>query len=45
MQAQQLIRDGNLTAALAALQDAVRKNATDVKLRIFLFQLLAVLGQ
>lgn len=45
MDAQQLIRDGNLAAALAALQDAVRKNAADVKLRIFLFQLLAVLGQ
>lgn len=45
MHAQQLIREGNLAAALAALQDAVRKNAGDVKLRIFLFQLLAVLGQ
>lgn len=45
MQAQQLIRDGNLAGALAALQDAVRKNPADVKLRIFLFQLLAVLGQ
>lgn len=45
MQAQQLIRDGNLAGALAALQDAVRKNAADAKLRIFLFQLLAVLGQ
>ena len=45
MSAQQLIRDGNLAAALAALQGAVRKNAADVKLRIFLFQLLAVLGQ
>ena len=45
MPAQQFIRDGNLTGALAALQGAVRKNAADVKLRIFLFQLLAVLGQ
>ena len=45
MPAQQFIRDGNLTGALAALQNAVRKNAADVKLRIFLFQLLAVLGQ
>jgi type VI secretion system protein ImpE len=45
MDAQQLIRDGNLPAALAALQDAVRKNAADAKLRIFLFQLLSVMGQ
>jgi type VI secretion system protein ImpE len=45
MLAQQLIRDGNPGAALAALQDAVRKDAADVKLRIFLFQLLAVMGQ
>lgn len=45
MDAQQFIRDGNLPAALAALQDAVRKNAADAKLRVFLFQLLAVLGQ
>ncbi|MET0857454.1 MAG: type VI secretion system accessory protein TagJ [Telluria sp.] len=45
MLAQQLIRDGNPAAALAALKDAVRKDAADVKLRIFLFQLLAVMGQ
>jgi type VI secretion system protein ImpE len=45
MLAQQLIRDGNLKHGLAALQDAVRKDAADVKLRVFLFQLLAVLGQ
>jgi type VI secretion system protein ImpE len=45
MDAQQLIRDGNLPAALAALQDAVRKNAADPKLRVFLFQLLSVMGQ
>jgi type VI secretion system protein ImpE len=45
MLAQQLIRDGHLKRGLAALQDAVRKDAADVKLRVFLFQLLAVLGQ
>jgi type VI secretion system protein ImpE len=45
MHAQQLIRDGNLAGALATLQAAVRKDAADVKLRVFLFQLLAVLGQ
>lgn len=45
MLAQQLVREGKLGEALAALQDAVRKDASDVKLRIFLFQLLAVMGQ
>ena len=45
MLAQQLVREGNLGAALAALQDAVRKDAADVRLRVFLFQLLAVMGQ
>jgi type VI secretion system protein ImpE len=45
MLAQQLIRDGDLAGALAALQDVVRKNSADPKLRVFLFQLLCVLGQ
>jgi len=45
MLAQQLVRDGDPKGALAALQDAVRKQGSDVKLRIFLFQLLSVLGQ
>ena len=45
MLAQELVREGKLGAALAALQDAVRKDAADVRLRIFLFQLLAVMGQ
>lgn len=45
MLAQQLVREGKLGEALAALQEAVRKDASDVKLRIFLFQLLAVMGQ
>lgn len=44
MLAQQLIRDGDLAGALAALKEAVRKDAADVKLRIFLFQLLCVTG-
>ena len=44
MTAQQLIRDGNLSGALAALQDAVRADASNPKLRVFLFQLLCVLG-
>ena len=45
MNAEQLVGKCKLAAALAALQDSVRKNAADVKLRIFLFQLLAVLGR
>lgn len=45
MLAQQLVREGNLTGALAALQDAVRKDASNAKHRVFLFQLLAVQGQ
>jgi type VI secretion system protein ImpE len=45
MLAQQLVREGRLGEALGALQEAVRKDATDVRLRIFLFQLLAVMGQ
>lgn len=45
MNAQELIQSGQLGAALSALQDQVRKNAADPKLRIFLFQLLCVMGQ
>lgn len=45
MTAQQLVQQGDLPGALAALQDAVRKNSGDPKLRVFLFQLLSVLGQ
>ena len=45
MLAQQLVREGNLAGALTALQDAVRKDAANAKLRVFLFQLLAVQGQ
>jgi len=45
MLAQQLIRDGDLEGALAALQQAVRRDTADAKLRVFLFQLLSVLGQ
>lgn len=38
------LKSGDLTATLAALQDKVRNNPADAKLRIFLFQLLCVLG-
>jgi type VI secretion system protein ImpE len=38
------LKSGDLDATLAALQDKVRANPADAKLRIFLFQLLCVLG-
>ena len=38
------LRSGDLTATLTALQDKVRADPADAKLRIFLFQLLCVLG-
>lgn len=42
---EELLAAGDAAAALEALQQQVRANAADVKLRIFLFQLLALLGQ
>jgi type VI secretion system protein ImpE len=45
MDPQQLILEGKLHDALAALQDQVRKDAANPKHRIFLFQLLCVMGQ
>ena len=42
--AKEFLKEGNLNAALEALQDEVRANPADAKKRIFLFQLLAVLG-
>ena len=44
MTPQDLIRDGQLAEALKALQDMVRKDASNAKHRIFLFQLLSVMG-
>ncbi|MBB95308.1 MAG: virulence protein SciE type [Rhodobacteraceae bacterium] len=38
------LKAGDLGATLAALQDKVRKDPSDARLRIFLFQLLCVLG-
>jgi type VI secretion system protein ImpE len=43
--AQELIGAGDPQAALQVLQKQVRERAADPKLRIFLFQLLCVLGQ
>lgn len=45
MLSEQSLRDGNLRAALIQLQDQVRKDPSQAKYRVFLFQLLAVLGQ
>lgn len=45
MQAQQLVRDGDLAGGLEALQHAVRQDTANARLRTFLFQLLAVQGQ
>lgn len=42
---QELLHAGQLDAALQELQQQVRKNPADAKARVFLFQLLAVLGQ
>jgi type VI secretion system protein ImpE len=43
--AEQALRDGDPFAALKALQNDVRAQPADGKLRVFLFQLLCVLGQ
>jgi type VI secretion system protein ImpE len=43
--AQDLIAAGDPQAALQLLQKQVREHAADAKLRVFLFQLLCVLGQ
>ena len=44
MKAEEHIQTGRLDEALALLQEEVRNNAADAKLRTFLFQLLCVLG-
>jgi type VI secretion system protein ImpE len=43
--AEQAVREGQLDAALRHLQDQVRARPGDAPLRVFLFQLLCVLGQ
>lgn len=43
--AAQLLKDGDPQGALARLQEQVREHPADARLRIFLFQLLCVLGQ
>ncbi|MHC4213636.1 MAG: type VI secretion system accessory protein TagJ [Planctomycetota bacterium] len=44
MQAEELLHASKLQEALAALEDEVRKDPASAKLRVFLFQLLSVLG-
>lgn len=44
MSAEQLLKAGQLDEALAAIKQEVRKDAANPKLRVFLFQLLAVQG-
>ncbi|MBD8891296.1 tetratricopeptide repeat protein [Labrenzia suaedae] len=44
MEAEHLLKQGDLEGALAALQNAIRKAPEDPRLRIFLFQLLAIEG-
>ena len=41
----ELVKQGKLAEALAALQDQVRRDPANAKLRVFLFQLLSVLGE
>jgi type VI secretion system protein ImpE len=43
--AEQAVRDGYLDIALRDLQDQVRRSPEKVELRVFLFQLLCVMGQ
>ncbi len=45
MRAEQSLRDGQLTEAVTQLQQEVRDDPANAKLRVFLFQLLSVLGQ
>ena len=44
-EAEQSLRNGDPAAALQLLQELVRQHPGDAKMRIFLFQLLLVLGQ
>ena len=41
----QLLREGRLDEALAELKDQIRKDATNPKHRVYLFQLMAVMGE
>ena len=45
MEAEELLRAGRLDEAQNALEQAIRSDPADAKLRVFFFQLLAILGQ
>lgn len=45
MTPEEALRQGNVKAALSALQNKIRDNPADAKLRTFLFQLYAVQGE
>ena len=45
MDADQLLRDGDLDGARSALVETLRDNPADARARMFLFQLLAVAGE
>ena len=45
MQAEELLRQGDVGEALRALQESVRSKPSDPRLRVFLFQLLCVRGE
>jgi len=45
MTPEELLRQGHLSDCLAALEEQVRQQPTESKHRVFLFQLLALLGQ
>lgn len=45
MHPQELIKEGRLADALAALQSQIRAEPSNAKHRVFLFQLLSVMGQ
>ena len=44
MGAEELLKEGDLAGSLSALQDHIRSNPAESEGRVFLFQLLAVLG-
>ena len=45
MPAETSLQDGDLQGALTLLQQQIRQNPADAKLRVFLFQLRAIMGQ
>lgn len=45
MKPEELLKEGKLNEALKALMDQVRSGPSDAQLRVFLFQLLALMGQ